>query len=150
MLGIRFFNGVAIDLFQGAMNEFVCDAMVQPDVNFSAGETATTTAGEFPARWLIKVGALENADAVGVEALLKSSYSNCLLAVQELNARHLAIPALSAPQGFTLKSASLLAMRTVKECLGDKGRLGRITFVLPDQMHYSAYRDALFATFEET
>jgi hypothetical protein len=33
MLGIRFFNGVAIDLFQGDVREFECDAVVNFEKN---------------------------------------------------------------------------------------------------------------------
>ena len=125
MLGIRRYKNVALDLFQGDITEFACDAMVNaansrleggggvdgaihrvggPEImeqckSFNGcptGEAVVTTAGKLPAQFVIHtVGPVWKQGDPSVADLLQSAYFNSLQSAAEISARHVACPAIS-------------------------------------------------------
>lgn len=125
MLGLRQYRGTAIDIFQGDITSFVCDAMVNaanaalrggggvdgaihrvggPSIlqecehigRCDTGQAVVTTAGQLPAKKLIHtVGPVWQGGAAGEAELLAAAYHNSLKAAAELRLLHIAIPSIS-------------------------------------------------------
>ena len=125
MLGLRHYRGVALDLYQGDLTQFVCDAMVNAANSQLAGgggvdgaihrvggpvildecrrlggcppgQAKATTAGALPAKWVIHaVGPVWEGGGQGEPALLAAAYHAALAEAARLGARHVAFPALS-------------------------------------------------------
>ncbi|MCX6129864.1 MAG: macro domain-containing protein [Proteobacteria bacterium] len=178
MLGLRHFRGTAIDLFQGEIASFVCDAMVRPSL-WTLEETANTddaiyqaggpdvrkacqslrgsppgtafisVAGHLPASKLIHAFAPFWQDGAHNEsALLYETLRQSLNRAAELNLRHIALPSLGT--GFPPKEAARMAMLVVKEfCEQQKGNLRRISFILSDAESYRVYQLSLYDCFPE-
>ena len=125
MLGLRHHQGVAIDLFQGDITQFVCDAMVNaanaqlaggggvdgaihrvggPEImaecqkigGCPTGEAVVTTAGKLPCQKLIHTVGPKWQGGKAEEALqLASAYRNSLAKADEWGLRHVAFPSIS-------------------------------------------------------
>lgn len=125
MLGIRRFQGVALDLFQGDITTFTCDAIVNaanssllggggvdgaihkrggPKIlaecktigHCDTGQAVATTAGELPATTIIHtVGPRWAGGQDGEASLLASAYYNSLMVGHKHKARHISFPAIS-------------------------------------------------------
>jgi O-acetyl-ADP-ribose deacetylase (regulator of RNase III) len=125
MLGLRHHRGVAIDLFQGDITAFACDAMVNaanesllggagvdgaihraggPEIlaacrtlgGCPTGGAVATTAGRLPARYVIHaVGPVYRGGGAGEGDLLRSAYAKSLAVAAGLGIRHVSFPAIS-------------------------------------------------------
>lgn len=125
MLGLRHYRGCAIDLFQGDITEFVCDAMVNaansglsggggvdgaihrvggPTImeacrqvgTCPAGEARITPAGQLPCRSVIHaVGPIWQGGNAGESSLLESAYRQSLRLAAAHGLKHVASPSLS-------------------------------------------------------
>jgi O-acetyl-ADP-ribose deacetylase (regulator of RNase III) len=125
MLGLRHFRGTAIDLFQGDITSFVCDAMVNaansslrggggvdgaihrvggPSIleecvrigGCATGDAVITTAGRLPAKKVIHtVGPIWQGGKQGEAELLYSCYQKSLHLAAEAKLLHVAFPSIS-------------------------------------------------------
>jgi len=125
MLGLRRWQGVQVDLFQGDITRFVCDALVNaaneqlvggggvdgavhrvggPSIlaecrrigSCPTGQAVVTGAGALPARWVVHtVGPIWRGGGEGEAELLASAHRESLAAAARRGARHVAIPAIS-------------------------------------------------------
>jgi O-acetyl-ADP-ribose deacetylase (regulator of RNase III) len=125
MLGLRHFRRTAIDLFQGDITSFVCDAMVNAaneslangdGVNGAihlrggprileacrdigtcpTGKAVLTTAGDLPAQKVIHaVGPRWQGGLAGEAELLHTAYRSSLELAREHGLAHVAFPAIS-------------------------------------------------------
>jgi O-acetyl-ADP-ribose deacetylase (regulator of RNase III) len=125
MLGLRHYRGTAVDLFQGDITSFVCDAMVNaantslrggggvdgaihrvggPSIleecmrigRCETGQAVITTAGQLPAKNVIHtVGPIWRGGSEREADLLQASYQNSLLLAAEWKLLHVAIPSIS-------------------------------------------------------
>ena len=78
------------------------------------GQAGCTTAGELPARWVIHVGGPNRNAGQTDPELLASCYRNALAVADELGARTLASPLVSAGiYGWPLDEAARIAVRTL-------------------------------------
>jgi O-acetyl-ADP-ribose deacetylase (regulator of RNase III) len=125
MLGLRHYRGTAIDLFQGDITSFVCDAMVNaansslrggggvdgaihrvggPTIldeclrigGCETGDAVATTAGHLPAKKVIHtVGPIWQGGRKREAELLQSAYRSSLTLAAELKLLHVAFPSIS-------------------------------------------------------
>ena len=96
------------------------------------GSAVETSAYALPARWVIHaVGPVWGFGGQDRIDLLSSAYRSMLLLADELGARTISTPAISAGTfGFPAETAADVALRTVRDYLfGDTG-IERVTFVL--------------------
>lgn len=158
MLGVRKIGGCQIDLHQGDLGRFVCDAMVVPanDGDFEGcrtGAAVATEAGELPARWLIHaVGPIWRGGEARDEELLRSAYRESLRVAAKLGARHVAFASLSTgTYGYPVELAAPLAIETLKQFIeeGARGKIARLTFVLFSSAQYETFQEALFTIVPE-
>jgi O-acetyl-ADP-ribose deacetylase (regulator of RNase III) len=107
------------------------------------GQAGWTTAGRLPARWIIHVvGPNYNAGQRDPE-LLASCYREALRIADELGARSIAFPAVSAGiYGWPLESAAEIAVNTVAST---RHAVADVRFVLLFQEVYDAFAAALAA-----
>jgi O-acetyl-ADP-ribose deacetylase (regulator of RNase III) len=78
------------------------------------GQAAATEAGDLPARWVIHVVGPVHAKHDDRSALLASCYEEALRVADELDARTIAFPAVSAGiYGWPMRSAADIAVGTV-------------------------------------
>jgi len=96
------------------------------------GSAVSTEAYALPARWVIHcVGPVWSGGGQDKIDLLASAYANALRVADELGARTLASPAISAGTfGFPADVAADVALRTVRDHLLGGTGLERVTFVL--------------------
>lgn len=154
MLGIRKINGVAIDLYQGDISTFYCDAMVVAAGGQSSGDSPEIAAGKLPAAHLLGLAGPDwQGGANEEQARLLEAYSLSLTQVARLKVRHAAFSGIgSEPGGFPLPVAAGCAMNAVHKFLekNETNGLKRITFVLTSSESYTAFQNALFETFPDT
>lgn len=95
--------------------EILADCIRRFPHGLPTGQAGWTTAGELPARWVIHVvGPNRNAGQVD-RSLLTSCYSSALAVADELGARTVAFPLVSAGiYGWPLDDAALAAVQTIK------------------------------------
>ena len=96
------------------------------------GSAVATGAYELPARWVIHaVGPVWGFGGQDKLDLLASAYQNALRVADELGARTICSPAISAGTfGFPLEAAADVALRTVRDYLRAGTGIERVTFVL--------------------
>ncbi|MFF9061353.1 O-acetyl-ADP-ribose deacetylase [Streptomyces sp. NPDC101213] len=101
------------------------------------GRAVATTAGRLPARWVIHtVGPRYSAEEDRSE-LLASCYRESLRVADELGARTVAFPAVSAGiYGWPVDDAARIAVRTVRAA---RTSVEEIRFVLFDERAYEAF-----------
>jgi O-acetyl-ADP-ribose deacetylase len=79
------------------------------------GQAGWTTAGDLPARWVIHVVGPNYARGQTDRSLLTSCYSNALAVADELGARTVAFPLVSAGiYGWPLEDAAAVAVETLR------------------------------------
>jgi O-acetyl-ADP-ribose deacetylase (regulator of RNase III) len=96
------------------------------------GTAAWTAAYALPARWVIHaVGPVWGQGGRDKLALLERAYRSALLAADEVGARTVAAPAISAGTfGFPIDTAADVALRAVRDYLLGETGIERVTFVL--------------------
>ena len=116
-------------------------ATTLPD-GLPAGQAVATRAGRLPARWVIHtVGPVFSAteDRSGV---LASAYRESLRVAEELGARSVAFPAISAgAYGWPIEDAARIAIETVRA--HQPGSVREVRFVLFGARASAAFRTAL-------
>ncbi|GAA1856189.1 O-acetyl-ADP-ribose deacetylase [Pseudonocardia ailaonensis] len=96
------------------------------------GQAVATTAGDLPARWVIHTVGPVYAKKDDRSALLASAYRESLRVADELGARTVAFPAVSAGvYGWPLDDAARIAVTTVREA-GAKVELARFVLFSAD------------------
>lgn len=109
------------------------------------GSAVATTAGRLPARHVIHaVGPVWSASE-DRSALLASAYRQSLRVAQEVGARSVAFPAISAGvYGWPMADAARIAVSTVREYVSaETDSLDLVRFVLFSDTALSAFADAL-------
>ena len=105
------------------------------------GQAVATTAGRLPARWVIHTVGPVYAKTEDRSAQLASAYRESLRVADELGARTVAFPAVSAGvYGWPLDSAARIAVDTVR---GTRSDVAEVRFVLFSQDVYDAFARAL-------
>ncbi|WP_399083764.1 O-acetyl-ADP-ribose deacetylase [Streptomyces sp. BBFR2] len=105
------------------------------------GRAVATTAGRLPARWVIHTVGPRYARDEDRSALLASCYRESLRVADELGARTVAFPAVSAGiYGWPMADAARIAVETVR---ATRTAVEEITFVLFDDQAYEAFAAAL-------
>jgi O-acetyl-ADP-ribose deacetylase (regulator of RNase III) len=108
-----------------------------------AGQAVATTAGRLPARWVIHTVGPVYAAHEDRSAVLASAYRESLRVADELGARTVAFPAVSAGvYGWPLHDAARIAVSTVQRT---PGALEEARFVLFNAAAYDAFAAALAA-----
>ncbi|MFD7401828.1 O-acetyl-ADP-ribose deacetylase [Streptomyces sp. NPDC059866] len=101
------------------------------------GQAVATTAGELDARWVIHTVGPVFSEQEDRSALLASCYRESLRAADELGARTVAFPAVSAGiYGWPMDDAARIAVQTVRET---DTAVEEVTFVLFDERAYEAF-----------
>lgn len=107
----------------------------------ATGEAGWTTAGELPARWVIHVVGPNHRAGETDRELLTSCYSGALRVADELGARTLAFPLVSAGvYGWPKSDAVAAAVETLR---GTDTRVQESRLVAFDEATYDALRDAV-------
>jgi len=105
------------------------------------GRAVATTAGELPARWVIHTVGPVWSETDDQEHLLASCYRESLRLADELGARTVAFPAISAGTfGWPADDAARIAVETVRAA---STRVEEVSFVLFDATTRSAFAAAL-------
>jgi O-acetyl-ADP-ribose deacetylase (regulator of RNase III) len=96
------------------------------------GTAVWTEAYDLPAKWVIHaVGPVWGSGGMDKIELLAGAFRNCLRIADELGARTIAMPAISAGIfGFPADTAADVALRTVSTYLVGETGIERVTFVL--------------------
>ena len=96
------------------------------------GSAVATGAYALPAKWVIHaVGPVWGSGGQDKLDLLASAYRNALRVADELGARTICMPAISAGTfGFPTETAADVALRTLREYLLAETGIERVTFVL--------------------
>jgi O-acetyl-ADP-ribose deacetylase (regulator of RNase III) len=105
-----------------------------------AGQAVATTAGNLPARWVIHTVGPVYAKSTDRSGILASAYRESLRVADEIGARTVAFPAVSAGvYGWPLDDAARIAVTTVREtdCSVSEAR-----FVLFSDEAYEAFARA--------
>lgn len=98
------------------------------------GQAVATTAGDLPARWVIHTVGPVHSRTEDRSALLADCYRNSLRIADELGARTVAFPAVSAGiYGWPMDDAARIAVRTVRST---DSAVAEVTFALfsPDAL----------------
>ncbi|TCC43920.1 RNase III inhibitor [Kribbella capetownensis] len=107
----------------------------------ATGEAAWTTAGALPASYVIHVVGPNYTAGQRDPALLESCYRNALRIADELGAKTLSLPAVSAGiYGWPAQSAAEVAVRTL---LRTTTSVSKATFCLVEPRLYTAFQTAL-------
>jgi O-acetyl-ADP-ribose deacetylase (regulator of RNase III) len=117
-------------------------ATVLPD-GLPAGQAVATTAGALPARWVIHTVGPVYTTRDDRSATLASCYRESLRVADELGARSLAFPAVSAGvYGWPLDDAARIAIATVR---ATPSEVEHVTFVLFGQDAFDSFESAFSA-----
>lgn len=104
------------------------------------GQAVATTAGDLPARWVIHTVGPVYAKSEDRSALLASAYRESLRVADELGARTVAFPAVSAGvYGWPIDDAARIAVSTVRDA---GARVEEARFVLFSDDVLQAFRNA--------
>jgi O-acetyl-ADP-ribose deacetylase (regulator of RNase III) len=105
------------------------------------GQAAVTTAGKLPARWVIHVVGPVYAKSEDRSHLLASCYREALRRADEVGARSVAFPAVSAGiYGWPMDDAARVAVGTVR---ATPSAVEEARFVLFGEDAYAAFEEAL-------
>ncbi|MBN9793516.1 MULTISPECIES: O-acetyl-ADP-ribose deacetylase [unclassified Pseudonocardia] len=108
------------------------------------GQAVATTAGDLPARWVIHTVGPVYARREDRSALLASAYRESLRVADELGARTVAFPAVSAGiYGWPLDDAARIAVATVREVAEAGTAVTEVRFVLFSDDVLAAFETAL-------
>jgi O-acetyl-ADP-ribose deacetylase (regulator of RNase III) len=106
-----------------------------------AGHAVATTAGDLPARWVIHTVGPVYSSSENRSATLASCYTSSLAVADELGARSVAFPAVSAGvYGWPMADAAHVAINALRAA---QTSVERVTFVLFNDKAYRAFRGAL-------
>lgn len=106
------------------------------------GQAVATTAGDLPARWVIHTVGPVYAAALDRADLLRSCYSESLRVAQEIGARTVAFPAISAgAYGWPIEDAARQAVTAVRRTAADA--VDEVRFVLFSAPSYTAFERAV-------
>jgi O-acetyl-ADP-ribose deacetylase (regulator of RNase III) len=101
------------------------------------GQAVATTAGELDARWVIHTVGPVHSQSLDRSALLASCYRESLRVADELGARTIAFPAISAGiYGWPMNDAARIAMETVR---ATETKVEEVRFVLFDERAYETF-----------
>ena len=115
-------------------------ATTLPD-GLPAGQAVATTAGELPARWVIHTVGPVYRPLTDRSDLLASAYRESVRVADELGARTVAFPAISAgAYGWPLDDAARIAVETVR---ATSTAVDEVRFVLYSGAAHAAFRKAL-------
>ncbi len=104
------------------------------------GRAVATTAGNLPARWVIHTVGPRYAKSEDRSELLASCFRDSLRVADELGAKALAFPAISAgAYGYPLEEVADIAVRTVREA---RTAVEEARFVLFDARSYDVFEAA--------
>ena len=104
------------------------------------GQAAATTAGRLPARWVIHTVGPTWARTKDKSGLLADCYRSSLAVADELGARSVAFPAISAGvYRWPIEDAARIAVTTVR---GTATSVGEVRFVLFSATAYAAFAAA--------
>jgi O-acetyl-ADP-ribose deacetylase (regulator of RNase III) len=121
-------------------------ASTLPD-GLPAGQAVATTAGELPARWVIHTVGPVYTPREDRSATLASCYRESLRVADELGARTVAFPAVSAGvYGWPMADAARIAVETVRaaaSAAAAEDGVELVTFVLFGTDAYTAFERAL-------
>jgi len=111
------------------------------------GGAVVTGAGTLPARWVIHaVGPRWQGGDRGEAELLRSAYREALARAEEVGARSVTLPAISAGiYGYPLEEAAAIALRTVHDHLRGGSGIEQATFVLYSAATLAAFERAIAA-----
>ncbi|KAA1028843.1 O-acetyl-ADP-ribose deacetylase [Pseudonocardia sp. EV170527-09] len=108
------------------------------------GQAVATTAGNLPARWVIHTVGPVYTKREDRSALLASAYRESLRVADELGARTVAFPAVSAGiYGWPLDDAARIAVATVREVADAGIAVTEVRFVLFSDDVLAAFETAL-------
>lgn len=108
------------------------------------GQAVATTAGNLPARWVIHTVGPVYTKREDRSALLASAYRESLRVADELGARTVAFPAVSAGiYGWPLDDAARIAVTTVREVADAGTAVTEVRFVLFSDDVLAAFETAL-------
>lgn len=108
------------------------------------GQAVATTAGNLPARWVIHTVGPVYTKREDRSALLASAYRESLRVADELGARTVAFPAVSAGiYGWPLVDAARIAVATVREVADAGTAVTEVRFVLFSDDVLAAFETAL-------
>ena len=106
-----------------------------------AGQAIATTAGRLPARWVIHTVGPVYSERDDRSATLASCYRASLAVADELGARTVSFPAISAGiYGWPMQSAADIAVGTVREAASE---VDEVVFVLFGDEAYAAFERAI-------
>ena len=109
-----------------------------------AGDAVATTAGNLPARWVIHAVGPVYAKSQDRSEILASAYRRSLEVAEEIGARTVAFPAVSAGiYGWPLDSAADIAVAAVRS--HNAHTVQEVRFVLFGQQTYDAFSRAVDA-----
>lgn len=101
------------------------------------GQAVATTAGRLPARWVIHTVGPRHSSEEDRSELLASCYRESLRVADELGARTVAFPAVSAGiYGWPVDDAARIAVETVR---ATPTAVEEVRFVLFDEQAYTAF-----------
>ncbi len=108
------------------------------------GEAVATGAGNLPARWVIHaVGPVWRGGEFGEEMQLASAVLAALKRAEEVGARSIALPAISAgTYGFPLEKAAEISVAAARAFAGKAAKVESIIFALFDDPSFLAFQNA--------
>lgn len=111
----------------------------------ATGDAVATGAGRLPARWVVHaVGPMWRGGGHGEPALLASAYRAALARADDLGARTVTLPAISAGiYGYPLDEAAEIAIASVAVALATARHVTAATFVLFSTETLNAFAVAL-------
>jgi O-acetyl-ADP-ribose deacetylase (regulator of RNase III) len=113
-----------------------------PEGRLPRGGAVATTAGRLPARWVVHTAGPIWSASSDRSAVLRSCYAESLRVADELGARTVAFPAISAGvYGWPLDDAARQAVAGVRSATVE--HVHEVRFVLFDERALAAFEDAL-------
>jgi O-acetyl-ADP-ribose deacetylase len=113
-----------------------------PEGRLPRGEAVATTAGRLPARWVVHTAGPIWSASQDRSAVLRSCYRSSLRVADELGARSVAFPAISAGiYGWPMDDAARQAVAGVREAVVE--HVQEVRFVLFDEPALAAFEAAL-------
>jgi O-acetyl-ADP-ribose deacetylase len=113
-----------------------------PEGRLPRGQAVATTAGRLPARWVVHTAGPIWSSSQDRSAVLRSCYRESLRVADELGARTVAFPAISAGiYGWPLDDAARQAVDGVREAVVE--HVQDVRFVLFDDVALAAFETAL-------
>jgi O-acetyl-ADP-ribose deacetylase len=113
-----------------------------PDGRLPRGEAVATTAGRLTARWVVHTAGPIWSASEDRSAVLRSCYTESLRVADELGARTVAFPAISAGvYGWPMQDAAAQAVSAVRSAQCE--HVIEVRFVLFDDTALRAFEDAL-------